>query len=327
MTAPVQTFHERMEDKQSVFKTEVLDVKQMGLLKGKPYPHVLPEDAWSLNLWRDISYDAIRHFAQSDINWHPQKHSMLSSQIMRVNILFPLKEHLNILHRWLQSCQFDVAEVTDLMFEYTNPRDYLNEKGEHGKPLPIADIAIKWTDTAKQKNLLLLDIKFAESDFGVCTQENNPNPRRCFVSKKIVSSHKKQCYKSQMGRRYWDIILSSGSPLWKDSMTLETHCPFRYDFFQLMRGQLIAHCMQYDKKSGFDKVESAVMYHAGNDDLLRMSHPFDKELNPLKAWSTLLQKPETFHAFTLQDFFKAIESLLPFELTKWREYINQRYGV
>ena len=327
MTAPVQTFRERMEDKQSVFKTEVLGIKQMGLWKGTAYPHVLPEDAWSVNLWREISYDAIRYFAQSDINWHAQKHSMLSSQIMYVNILFPLKEHLNIIHRWLQSCQFDVAEVVDLIFEYTSPKNYLNEKDDHGHPIPSANIAVRWTDLARRNNLLLLDFKFAEPDLGVCIQENNPDPKRCFLSKKIVSSHKGQCYKSQLGRKYWDLALSAGSPLWKDSLTAERHCPFRYDFFRLMRGQLTAHCIQTDKKSGFDRVEFGVMYHAGNEEMLRMSHPFSGEFNPIKAWPNLLHKPETFCAFTTQDFLKAIEQLLPFELTKWREYLNQRYGI
>lgn len=327
MTAPVQTFRERMEDKQSVFKTEVLGIKQMGLWKGIAYPHVLPEDAWSLNLWREISYDAIRHFAQSEINWHANKHNMLSSQIIYVNILFPLKEHLNILHRWLQSCQFDVAEVVDLTFEYTSPKNYLNEKGDHGQPLPGANIAIKWTDLARRKNLLLLDFKFAEPDLGVCPQENNPDPKRCFLSKKIVSSHKGQCYKSQLGRKYWNIALAADSPLWKESLSAERYCPFRYDFFRLMRGQLTAHCIQTDKKSGFDRVEFGVMYHAGNEEMLRMSHPFSSEFNPIKAWPNLLHKPENFCAFTIQDFLKTIEPLLPFELTKWREYLNQRYGI
>jgi hypothetical protein len=54
---------------------------------------------------------------------------------------------------------------------------------------------------------------------------------------------------------------------------------------------------------------------------------FDKEHNPLKAWPTLLHKPESFLAFTMQDFFDAIDPGLSYELTHWREYIKQRYGV
>ena len=327
MTVPVQTFRERMEDKQSVYKTEFLEIKQMGLLRGQPLPHVLPEDAWSLNLWREISYDAVKYFARHDIPWNPQKHSMLSSQVLCVNIFFPLKEHLNIIHNWMQMRQFDVGEVLDIYFEYTSPKNYLNEKDERGQGAAGTDLAIHWLDMAKRNNLLLLEFRFTESSLGECSPQGNPNPKRCYAPRKIAAGHRKQCYRSQQGRRYWDIILSAGSPVWKDSILVEKYCPFRYDFFNLMRGQLLAHSIQADSKSDFDRVEFGVMYHEGNDELLRMSHTFDGERDPLKVWPTLLHKPETFHSFTMQEFFNIVEPILPFDLTLWREYINQRYGI
>ncbi len=326
MTMPVQTFRERMEDKQSVFKTEILGIKQMGLLRGNPYPHVLPEDAWSLNLWREIAYDAIKHFAQSEIVWHPSKHNMLSSQVLCANIFYPLREHLNVIHTWMQSCQLDVGEVVDLNFNFVSHKNYLHERDDRGLP-PIADLSITWVDMAKRRNLLLLSFKFAEANLGECSPAGNPNPKRCYVSSKVVGSPRSQCYRVQQGRRYWDVINSASGPLWKDSLVIEKYCPFRYDFFHLMRGQLLAHCIQSDSKSGYDRAEFGILYHASNSELLQMALSFDDERNPFKVWPTLLHKPETFHAFTLQDFFATLERSLPLDLTGWRQYLNQRYGL
>lgn len=323
----VQTFRERMAYKQTVFKTEALGIKQMGMWNGKPYPHILPEDAWSLNLWENISYNTVKQFAQHEIPWHPQKHNMLSSQIMCVNIFFPLQEHLHLINDWLRLCQFDVSEVTSLEFEYLGPKNYFNEDQQRGRDRTSADLAITWVDMARRNNLLLLEFKFSEPNFGVCSQDKNPNPQRCLAVRKVISSPKKQCHRAQTGRTYWDHILSEKTPFWLDSLALEWYCPFRYDFYQLMRNQLLAHCIQSDPKAGFDRAEFGVLYHADNDKLLKMSPPFDKEHNPLKAWPSLLHKPETFHTFSLQDFFSAIDPGLPFELADWREYLKQRYGI
>lgn len=328
MNSTVQSFRERMEDKQSVYKTEVLGVKQMGQWRGESYPHILPKDSWSLNLWQEISYEAIKYFARSDIAWHDQKHNLLSSQVMCVNIFFPLKQHLDVLKVWL-SRHFNVEKVIDLDFEYIGPKgkDYFKENGGRGQNRTSSDLAITWEDKEKKKNMLLLEFKFTEPDFGECSKKGNPHPERCLHSKRVVSSPQTGCYRARLGRNYWDRILSGNSPFLWETLTTESYCPFRFDFYQLMRNQLLAHCIQSDNKSGFNRVAFGVIYHADNDKLLRMSHPFGGERNPLKAWHTLLRNPDTFHTFTVQDFLGTIEASLPDDLKGWRTYLKQRYGI
>ena len=329
MTIVVQDFRERMEDKQSVYKTEVLGVKQMGWWRDDPYPHILPEDSWSLNLWEEISYKAIQYFAQSEIAWHTQKNNMLSSQVMLVNIFFPLKQHLDLLKPWLSRYYSDVKNVTDLDFEYIGPknRNYFNERGGRGQNRTSSDISIVWEDKDKGRNMLLLEYKFTEPNFGECSQENNPNRQRCFSSRRVVFSPHTQCHKAQVGRTYWDRVLSEDTPFHRKQLVAAHYCPFRYDFYQLMRNQLLAHCIESDHAAGFNRVDFGVMYHADGDKLLRMSHPFGGERDPLRAWSNLLKNPEIFHAFTVQDFLDAIDKGLPDDLAGWRTYLKQRYGV
>lgn len=325
----MQDFNERMREQQAQYKTAMLGITTQGKWRGKEYPHILPEDCWSLNLWEEISNEAIKYFTRSNIAWHKYKHHLLSSQIMCVNIFFPLKQHLDVLKPWLSNHFHDVGNVVDLDFEYIGPEDknYFNEKGGRGQNRTSSDVSITWLDKAKRKNMLLLEFKFTESAFGECGKQDNPDRSRCLSSEKVVNSPQTQCYRAEVKRTYWDIILSDNSPLHKDRLAVDSYCPFRYDFYQLMRNQLLAHCIQSDRGAGFDRVDFGVIYHADSDKLLRMSHPFDGERNPLEAWPTLLRNTDTFHVFTVHDFIGTIETRLPANLTGWRTYLEKRYGI
>ena len=326
MSTTVQDFRERMEDKQSVYKTEVLGIKQMGPGRSGFYPHILPEDSWSLNLWDDISYDVIQWFAQSGINWHAQKHNMLSSQVMCVNIFYPLRRRLDLLKPWLTR-RFDVKNVIDLDFEYIGSDDFFNEGGGRGWKRTSSDLAITWEDKDKRRNMLLVEFKFTERSFGECRQDKNPERRRCLSSRAVVRSPRSQCYRARRGRTYWSYILSSESPILTDRLRAMRYCPFRYDFYQLMRNQLLAHAIENDSRPAFNAVDFGVMYHSDNEELLRMDHPFAGESHPLRAWASMLKNPDTFHSFTVQDFMQSIDANLPDDLAGWRSYLSERYGI
>lgn len=303
-----------MREQQARYKTATLGITAQGKWRGKEYPHILPKDCWSLNLWEEISYKAILNFEKSAIAWHKYKHNLLSSQVICVNIFFPLKKHLDVLEPWLSSHFGDVESVVDLDFEYIGPEstNYFGETGSRGQNRTSSDVSITWLDKAKRKNMLLLEFKFTQPDFGQCSKQGNPKPERCFYSRKVVAFPQTECYRVEdKKRRYWEYVLSSNSPFRREVLTTERFCPFRYDFYQLMRNQLLAHRIQSDPEAVFDRVEFGVIYHADNDKLLRMSHPFGGERNPLEAWPTLLRNPHTFHAFTVQDLISTIEERLP----------------
>lgn len=130
---------------------------------------------------------------------------------------------------------------------------------------------------------------------------------------------------AEVGRLYWDIILASDSPFRQDRLTVEAICPFRYDFYQLMRNQVLAHCIQRDRELNYGKVEFGVMYHGDNDKLMDMRRSFDGEKDPIKAWQKLLRKPSTFHSFTIQRFLSTIEPKLPVDLVNWRRYLKEKH--
>jgi len=323
----MQNLREQMEERQIKYKEEVLAIEGMELWRGRHYPHILPKRNWDLNLWEGIREEAERYFDENEIAWHMQRHNLLSSQIMCVNIFFPLRQHRGILEVWLSHYFSELERVTKLDFEYVGPKNYFNELGGRGQNRTSSDLAITWQDKEDRKNMLLLEFKFTEPDFGKCSKQGNTNPKRCLSSKDIVSSHKTQCYRSEVGRPYWDMVLSSDSPFKKESLTVESYCPFHYDFYQLMRNQLLAHCIQSDSEEEFNRVDFGVIYHTDNEALTRMSRSFGGEYNPLKAWHKLLKNPDTFHVFTVQEFLDDIEPNLRGDLENWRAYLKQRYDL
>ena len=232
-------FRDQMTDWMNEYKTDILKIPKQVTWRGHRYSHLLSQHSWALNLWEGICFKSIEHFAQSQISWHDQKHNLLSSQILCVNLFFPLKNHPDLLKLWLSSNLTDVQVVTDLDFEYVGPddpqdpsgyRNYLNESGSRGQNRTSADIAITWHDSKGGTNLLLLEFKFTEPNFGECSRQGNPNNNRCLSSREIVRSAQTQCYRAEIGRPYWDIILGSDSPLGQDLLTAQVFCPFRYDF-------------------------------------------------------------------------------------------------
>jgi hypothetical protein len=325
----MKDFRKQLIESQKEYKENILGVKNMGTWKCKPYPHILPEEVWGLNLWDDIRESAQYYFNDNQIAWHKEKHNLLSSQIMCINLFFPLKQYPKVLKPWLAKAYPDIQDVFGLNFEYTGPqnKNYFNEQGSAGQNRTSSDLSIEWEDKQGRKNLLLLEFKFTELAFGPCSNKDNLDRKLCFQPKKIVDLPKTYCYRAKIERAYWEFILSPDSPFRREALTTESYCPFLYGFYQLMRNQLLAYCIQSDSKSGFQKAEFGIMYHDENTALLRMSHPFGGERNPLKAWPTLLKNPDTFHVFTIQEFLNAIETSLPNELRGWRSYIKDRYRL
>jgi len=314
-----RTFYNEMKAKMVTYKTENMDI----------YEHILPVRQWTQNLWSGIRQTAVDYFKRKKIKWHKERDNLLSSQILCVNIFFPLKNHTSLLDGFLREFYPSLAGVTDIDFEYIGKENYFNELGGRGYNRTSTDVSIEWEDTTGKSNLLLIEFKFTEPNFGECSKSGNPDQQRCNHAELIISSPKTQCYRSEKQRTYWDTILSPQGPFIVEMLSKTRYCPFRYDFYQLMRNQLLAHHITEDKGSGFHFVEFAVCYDEGNKTLLHLSHPVAGDTNPFTSWKLFLKNPSSFKHFTIQQLLEYIENTdnLPSELEQWRVYLNKRYGL
>jgi len=311
-------FYEDMKAKMVTYKTDNMDI----------YEHILPARQWTLNLWSGIRRTAVDYFSRKKIKWHNQRDNLLSSQILCVNIFFPLRNQPSLLDSFLREFYPSLAKVTDIDFEYIGRENYFNETGGRGYNRTSADVAITWDDTKGKNNLLLVEFKFTEPNFGECSKSGNQNRERCNHGELVISSPKTECYRSEKDRPYWDKILPEG-PFIREMLSKTKYCPFRYDFYQLMRNQLLAKCVAEDKDSGFHVVEFAVCYDDRNKTLLKLSHPIDGDSNPLTSWKSFLKNPSNFKYFTIQQLLGYVDHIdnLSSELKQWRTYLNQRYGL
>jgi len=314
-----RTFYDEMKAKMITYK-----IANMGI-----YEHILPARQWTQNLWSEVRQTAVDYFRRKKIKWHNEKGNLLSSQILCVNIFFPFRDHLSLLDGFLREFYPSLAKVTDVDFEYIGEKNYFNEPGGRGYNRTSTDVSIEWEDTVGKRNLLLIEFKFTEPNFGECSKSGNPDQQRCNHAELIISSHKTQCYRSEKQRTYWDTILSPQGPLIVEMLNKTQYCPFRYDFYQLMRNQLLAHHITEDKGSGFHFAEFAVCYDERNKTLLHLSHPVAGDTNPFTSWKSFLKNPSSFKHFTIQQLLEYIENTdnLPSELEQWRVYLNKRYGL
>ena len=314
-----RTFYNEMKAKMVTYKTENMDI----------YEHILPARQWTQNLWSGIRQTAVDYFKRKKIKWHKERDNLLSSQILCVNIFFTLKNHTSLLDGFLREFYPSLAEVTDIDFEYIGKENYFNEPGGRGYNRTSTDVSIEWEDTTGKSNLLLIEFKFTEPNFGECSKSGNPDQQRCDHAELIISSPKTQCYRSEKQRTYWDTILSPQGPFIVEMLRKTQYCPFRYDFYQLMRNQLLAHHITEDKDSGVHFAEFAVCYDDRNKNILNLSHPIDGDSNPLTSWKSFLKDKNTFKHFTIQQLLEYIENTdtLPSELEQWRTYLNKRYDL
>jgi len=316
-----KAFRKEMQAKMITYKIDDMDI----------YEHILPARQWTQNLWSGIRRTAVDYFRRKKIKWHNQKDNLLSSQILCVNMFFSLKKHTSLLDSFLSDFYPSLAKVTDIDFEYIGPRtrNYFNELGGRGYNRTSADVAITWEDNKGKNNLLLVEFKFTEANFGECSKSGNPDRERCNHAELIISSPETQCYRSERKRTYWDIILSPQGPFIQEMLSKAKYCPFRYDFYQLMRNQLLAKCVAEDEDSGFHTVEFAVCYDDGNKTLMNLSHPIAGNSNPFTSWQSFLKNPSSFKYFTIQQLLEHIDHTdnLPSELQQWRTYLNKRYDL
>ena len=334
-----RTFYEEMKANMVTYKTETLDITEKGKRttreKGtgdriiREYDHILPSKLWTQNLWSGISDVAVDYFSREKIKWHDQRDNLLSSQILCVNVFFPLRNYPSLLNSFLKRFYSSLANVTDIDFEYIGPKNYFCEPGGRGYNRTSADVSIEWKDTKGKKNLLLVEFKFTESNFGECSKSGNPDRERCNNGELVISSPQTECYRSEVKRPYWDMVRSPQGPFQVEKLKKTKYCPFRYDFYQLMRNQLLAKCIAEDEDSGFYIAGFAVCYDDRNKNLLNLSHPIDGDSNPLTIWKSFLKDKNTFKHFTIQQLLEYIENIddLPSELKQWRAYLNKRYSL
>jgi hypothetical protein len=299
--------------------------KRPGLYRNRMYPFCLPLEHAGYNLFHEIRRDAIDTFSRHGIIWHcpalpglPSNH-LCSSQVFAVNLLFPFIDKPDALAAALRPYFPDIETMLSIedkryiAFEWIGSVNYLGEDpkiGDYrmrGAGNTSIDAAVMYENAAKEKVMLLIEIKYSES-YGVCYKRFRSDGTDRF-----------QNYEPFFFDKVTPINLSV-APRLQD---------FLYEpFYQLLRQTLLANQIMKTGKPKVNRVQVVHLRVDHNKNLLAVTSPKFRELGntTYEVWRKVLKDPSGFTLIPAEEFF-ANPALAEYEeLEPWRLYMKTRYS-
>ena len=321
-------FLESEKPKQAKFKATSPYFSELaradGVYKGKVRPFCVPLDYAEENLFSDIRYTALAHFAAHRIKWHdgqggkPSNH-LCDSQVCCVNFLFPFASRPRALAEILRPIFPTIRRMVPIesdkyvTFEWIGEANYLGEKisrngiRTRGANFTSADAALMFEHTDGKRHMVLIEWKYAESYGG--------------TSLKVAKSgtDRTQIYKPHYQRK--------DCPLNRDLLS-DFDSLFFEPFYQLMRQQFLAHEMERAHELDANIVSVLHIAPTHNTDFCKITSPRLAKLGDtaLDVWKKLVRSHDRFFSISTEQLFRTLSvEHLP-EMQVWLEYIRARYS-
>ncbi len=313
-----------------------------GLQNGKSYPHILPKEYKQFNFYLTIKEELFHpvkgYLKKNNVKPHSGIHNLLSSWVACANIYWPFnnpegKALLAVFLRKETSLDIQTIEHIDLEYEEQEYEDLKPGKllgedkgGMRGSGQTSPDLAIRFRTSKNEKGILLIESKFTERSFYVCSgyskqnklvRTSNPDNKRCFNTKNILAGDFKDCHLNTWGRKYWSLLKND---IDKQKYLSLKKCPMSTSCYQLFRQQALA--------KGFEKhykvVASCVATDARNDILIKCGNSAGLQPFP-NGWKELFPKLP-FYWFTHNNWFEYVKYNNSKGLwDTWLEYVGNRY--
>jgi hypothetical protein len=338
----MKDFKSKMRDFQINWKLKYLPgIKTKGYQNGNSYDHVLPKSKEQENFFVHIRGELFNpvngYLKKNNIKPHTGIHNLLSSWTLCANMYWPFnnKEGKKLLSNWLKEClQLDIAEITNLELEYEDPNLVLkpesllgeNNQGMRGSGQTSPDLAILFKTSSEKNGILLIESKFTEHSFYVCSGYQkksitknilNPDPKRCLNTTFLLASHFEDCHLRQWGRKYWDILKSD---LNKDAFKLLSRCPMSTSCYQIFRQQALAKGFEKD----YDIVASCVVSDERNITLINSGKSIGMSVFP-DGWKSLFPNLP-FYWLTHNSWFAFVKrNNSDGRWDEWIQYVGERY--
>jgi len=169
-----------------------------------------------------------------------------SSQAFALNLFAPLdQQHIQAAFRLMD---LDVASVAPIEFEFSDPKDRLGESRAKSSHRTQVDVVLRGTSTAGERLVVLIEVKFTETDFGHCSAYENPaNPRLDVCrSAGLFGSHPAACFQLANhgdGHRTYDEHLHAIPIVQPAGASDPGGCLVRRSLNQPMRNLALAHLL------------------------------------------------------------------------------------
>ena len=304
------------------------------------YPHILPIGHERLAFYEPLADAILSYLVEEGVALHSEVPNLKSSQSACLNFFFPLRQDLDLAKAALQPFLPGLREVTRIEFEYTGPPGITQwlgepERGRRGQYRTSIDVAIFWIGRRSRRCITLVEWKYTESSFGVCSAFSSArgfDRSRCRSLDVARDKHPaRSCLLTTGGdrrsRRYWEHVEAAGISL--PACASVRGCPFRGPFYQLMRQFLLAAYLRRKGEAG--EMEVVCIGFARNTRL----HALPPHLRSLVdrqeegivgAWNAVLKDVPPMRHWTVEDLMARVNKIEGLDLG-WRNYLRERYDV
>jgi len=342
------TFEQKVIKKQVAYKRSRWPKLPDGQSSKHPnhtYPHILPSTE-RLAFFDGFADEVLKYMNINHIAIHTEALNLKSSQVACLNFLFPFRLNYQFAAKVLRNLFPNMTAVTGIEFEYTGQDEkkrkdqpctaWLGEphSGKRGQNRTSIDAAIFWTDDTEKAHISLIEWKYTEKNFGLCSAFNDATAQveaDCLALNVLDENPEANCLLagegSHYGRHYWDHMEESGIRLAR--LAKVQGCPFRGPFYQLMRQFLVAQFLRDQPTK--EEVEVIAIEFAENQALKELP----KELEPLRqkkedtvigAWNSVIEGVPKLGRITAEKLLAAYDATPATDPT-WRQYIRDRYGM
>lgn len=304
------------------------------------YPHILPDGNVRKAYYEPIADKVLQYLEEENIALHTEALNLKSSQVACFNFLFPIRRDPQLATRLLKPHFSGMDSVTGIEFEYTGPIEatkWLGEPlgGKRGQNRTSIDAAIFWKDENRRRHASLIEWKYTEHNFGVCSAFSNGNKEEKAICKSLnVAEDSNPAHiclltsgKRHRSRRYWEHMESAGISL--DVFSDVPGCPFQGPFYQLMRQYLLGSYLQVHNI--VDRFEVVSLDFSGNNQLYKIPghlRPMvnEEDYDVVFLWNTALPDGNKMRHITVEDLMVSADGVDGID-SEWRAYIQERYGV
>jgi len=337
------SFEQQEVVRQVAFKNNHWPDLENGSFSKRPeytYPHILPDGNIKKVYYEPIADRDLQYLQEKDIALHTESLNLKSSQVACLNFLFPLRLDLPFAARVLRPLMPELDKITEIEFEYTGPIEatkWLGEplSGKRGQHRTSIDAAIFWRDGNQMRWATLLEWKYTERNFGVCSAFSNSNKKEKEICRSLNTAKEIDpaihCQltngERHRSRRYWEHFEKAGVSLQK---FVDVHgCPFQGPLYQLMRQFLLGTFLIESKI--VDRFDVVSMDFAKNTSLQKIP----KHLQPMihnntndivDLWNLALCTDDKMRHITVEELMEQVDIVGDLD-TNWRNYITERYGV
>ena len=301
---------------------------------GYTYPHILPEGELERSFYPPIAAEVLEYCRSSDIAIHSEALNLRSSQVCCFNVMFPLRQDLELAKLALTDVLPDVTKVAAIEFEYTGPEEatvWLGEPagGQRGQNRTSIDAAVWWTSQAGNF-LTLCEWKYTEKAYGTCggyASRGNRDKGRCRQLDVAKDDPASRCYLThgRHNRRYWDRLSEAGISL--TALARLKGCPFMGPFYQLMRQYLLAGYLRHHD-GDLDEVFVASLGFRGNASL-RSVPVAQRSLGETveDAWNACLDHVPQLQHVDVESIVARLRTTPSDVEQEWLDYLSARYGL